>query len=1163
MYLKRIELCGFKSFADRACLEFEPGTTVIVGPNGCGKTNVSDAIRWVMGEQSAKQMRGNRMEDVIFNGTSKRPAQSMAEVSLVFDNSQNTLPLDFPEVVVTRRLFRSGESEYLINKSPCRLKDIRDLFLDTGLGVDAYSLMEQGKVEFIISAKPEERRTLFEEAAGIAKFKARREEALHKMERVDNDLLRLNDIVTEVKKQISALDAQVRKTRQYQKYKEELRTQEIGRFAQNYSQLKTNSLTVGEELIIKENNFEEASAQVRQKESALSADHLSLTEEDELLVKQHEKVSVLDSEIARSEEKADRAKGNQLHFNQRIQQLTEEISAKETSFQLQLETEKELAGQISEIELKLLEEQEKLAQEETKWPEVKKQLADILENIDRQRGQIMSFVQKKSQINNELTGSQVQGEHLTAKIEKLITEHDQLSGEKEQLLRELQELQETLAGKKNFLEQLEQSWTDFGRRKEKNRLDLGKTQTGLLECQRDLDNQRTRQAALQEVEEEQTSRLSGCQAVLQQNLPGIHGRLIDLLKVPEKLEKILEVYLGAKLFHIIAENSQAAEKAIEHLKFTEGGWASFLILDRLPETNPLDIELPQNIVRQIGYEEKYRQVVEYLLGKIFLKEDTIYGEAFLQGGSFSKQQPGFLARRREIEAFQTSIAQLEEKIPQFTAQLTGLIEQQQSLAKEEREIAEQLQTTKIQLAELSKVQEGKDEDYRILTKELLSLQQEKELTEKNIEERKTIISALSKALEENTFKEMELAESLKTLEQEKEKIKAEEERINAILTQIKVSVSGAQERYNHLKITRNWLIQEKENLTGDIGQRKEEIALSAQRIEEEKKLQSREAQKIEELFGQKQIFEQELEKIRLLRQERQENIAQEESALRSLRQTLNQQQEILHQQKMNFQQLSAEMNHIQQRLQQDYNTEIETALQTPPEKMLTREEIEKLKKRIETLGAVNLAAPEEYTQLEERYKFLTTQQEDLLKAKADLLSLINKINLTTRSNFENTFNQVRQNFKDLFCQLFQGGEADLALTDQGNLLETGVDILVQPPGKKLQHINLLSGGEKALTAIALLFAFFLVKPTPFCLMDEVDAPLDDHNLNRFTNLLKEAAGKSQFLIISHNKKTMSMADVLYGVTMEESGVSKVISVRFQKSSAVAPAAPEEPVLVQS
>ncbi len=1182
MYFKKLEIFGFKSFADKITVNFEPGITCIVGPNGCGKTNIVDAIRWVLGEQSAKQLRAGKMEDIIFNGSRTRKPLGLAEVSLSLDNSQNILPIEYEEVTVTRRLFRSGESEYYINKSPCRLKDITALFLDTGMGTDTYSLMEEKKINFILNSKPEERRAIFEEVAGVMKYKWRREEALRKLESTQANLMRLSDIIAEVKRQINSLDYQARKARQYQKYREQLKLLEIRRLMKSYAKIKEEFAQGEGNLNSLSSEAERLSNECRQKEGSTSQLRLQLKEKEEELTRAQRELFSVTSEISRFEdrlllgkERKEEIEGERAQLKGQIEESNNRISlVDEKMSQTEKEREK-LTKQLTETNGAFSSAEEILRS-------LTERLVRLSASLEERKEALVELMNKTAQTRNRLISLELDRKSLFSRKEKLNSDEKRRTEDKEILQGEISRKQEELNKENEKLTEIN----------ERNDL-LTKERESLLENLKqtiDKAGELQRRYSLRLGLLQSSSELSGRQAlvkeVLSRGFSGIYGTVADLVSFPPDYEVVLKKLLGGCLEHLVCEDTESALAVIEFLKKEKKGYLTFLPIKELPVSNPGPV-IPRDVVgmpllEKVGYEKKYQKVMEFVLGNIFLVEsldqidpaetrsrerekskkeiifltkegDILTSAGVLSGGSREFLEEDVSIRNKKIKELEREISQLKEELDKIIGQRRKLEEKISDVNIEVEKNKQFSQETQVSIARLAEVISQKEELKKRLDSEINLLIDEQSIIEKDITTGVADVEQLTNDQKAGEASQKEIQEMIDELEKDHNSLTQQEKEEREKLTGLKILKTQLEEKERNLQSERSHLENEREGLLNLIDQRKEALANLESKVTGIQEVKLSREKEISSLSESKNILEIELNKLQDEKEEINQSLQEEETVLGQKKGEMSRVQSELTQVKMNSNRFSLELNQIKERLTEEYSLSLDEALQAVSQDPSDTSEdyageIEKLKRKIETMGPVNLAAPEEYERLDERYKFLRSQEEDLNKSSEDLRKVISRIDGTTRANFKKTFTSVRNNFQKVFTQLFEGGEADLVLTNEENLLETGVDIVAQPPGKRLQNISLLSGGEKALCAIALLFSIFMIKPSPFCVLDEIDAPLDDANLQRFTMLLREFVSKAQFIIVTHNKKTMEMSDVLYGITMEEFGISKLISVKFQKTA---------------
>ncbi len=1052
MYLKFLELFGFKSFPEKTILKFEPGIVVIVGPNGCGKSNLLDAIKWALGEQSPKSLRGSKMEDVIFNGTENYPPLNYAEVTLVFSNEDKYLPIEYEEVSITRRLFRSGESQYFLNKTPVRLKDIQDLFLGTGIGETTYSFIEQGRIEVFLNYKPEEKRLLFDEASGVIKYKEKRKEALKKLEETESNLMRLEDIIGEIRRQREYLEKQVEKAKKYKEIENQLIEVEKKIASLRYKEIEKKINEVLEEIKGLKDKEEKESESLER----LKFDCEKLNEELGVLKKDMEKLNSQSLSLGSQKKVLE----NKIELNKRhINEIEERI--------------KEIEKREEEIEKDLLKQDEKIAKEKdffSSWERQKENLKEMIEKLKeereekekekkeleretvRKKEEILFKESEKVKINNQLIEIDTHFKSLWARKKRLFIDQEKLNGFFKEKGESLKKQEEVLSNLKKDLVQLIQEKEKM----EKNLKELEEKEREVLNKkfkeEKELAQLHFYKEFLKNLEVNRMNSFSGRVKIIFKELPFSVNRIFASLDkerfLKEKDEYIYETEAQFIFFH---------EKETEK---------NITVLEK--NLRELDSELERISCQKRELSGLLKRKIDEVVGK-----EKIIGEKEKEKENIAQQ---FLRIREEKDLNETEIKEVEEEVEKVE-------DRKMILVKDKEKIEEELGNLNNFLKEIEK------------RKESLVLQineQDKERIKKEAE-----LESLSRSKEEMLKRQALLEEVKERLLQEKENIEKEKK-----------------ERKNQI-----------EEVKEEIKKAEEEIF----KIEE----------KIKELEIEKNIFEE--KRVSL-----EEEINQLEKKLETKREDLQKIKDTLYEKKLKINNLHFEQNKIMDYLKQVYKIDFIPLDSVVEDSKILIEERKRLKKLQEELGEVNLVAIEEFEELNRRYEFLEEQRKDLFQSKEELKRMINKINKICQENFLSTFNKIREEFKKIFRYLFGGGKAEIILLDKNNILECGIDVEVQPPGKKLQNISLLSGGEKALSTIALLFAIFKVKPSPLCILDEIDAPLDEANIDRFNGLLREFAKTSQFIVITHNKLTMSNADILYGVTMQERGVSKLVSVKFAK-----------------
>ncbi len=1173
MYFRKLELLGFKSFPERKEFIFEPGITAIVGPNGCGKTNIADGIRWVLGEQSAHTLRGSRMEDVIFNGSKVRKPLEMAEVSLTLLNPEKILPIEYSELTITRRLFRSGESEFYINKVPCRLKDISELIMDTGIGTEAYSVIEQGKVDLILSSRPEDRRSIFEEAAGIMRYKTRKKEALRKLESTEQNLLRVSDIIHEVEHQMNSLKRQVSKARRYQKRREELKELEIKLASSQFHSLRKNL-----ELSAKgTKEFEEGVAKVKSKveQGERRIEHLRaelLNMEGEAAEAQS-KILDLTSSTHRTENKV-------ALFQERLTELSrgrkrdeeelEKLAIRESKIDKDIKT---IGERIEELAKGREDKEEKTKQNEQLLEEISQALKQRRRNIERDKEKAFDLLSEETKLKNGIGSLKAEKEALLARRRRLEVELSKTKGEREELksklhqsLAHLEEMRESILGLKKEQKNIESKTALLGS-------ELSELKNCMTSKREDLSSKGASLKVLKEMKESYEGYQEGVRAVMHGGLSGICGVVADLIELPTELERAIEVALGERAQDVIVETFEQAKGALDYLKSKGKGRATFLPLDTIKSEKGADKEGLKEAIgiasKMVNFDPKYQKAFSYLLGRTVVTRDldsairivrhrstrvvTLDGELIepegpIRGGRLSSERRhGLLRREAKLKELKEEICNIEAKLSKMDSHKEEIGDELSLSNNELGKIRENLKRQEISLSgEESKCGHLKEEDGRLedeaslLTKETEGVDEEREGIESEMEE---LCEKLAKLEERKGRLQDGISSSQHFIETEGKR----RERLLHELTDLRVDFTSLLEKERGIK----------EKLSILKGSKLEYAKTRSERIAQIKEGEERKGQfestiketrlELEELLKEKSTFQGKAEELERNKEELRKKIEEVERKVEKGREGLDEEQKSLGKLQLSNAQLEMEITTIKDRVSTNYQVSLSDLPMEEVDQELISQEVAKLRAKLDSIGSVNLAALEQYEELEERHTFLSQQRDDLLKAKESLQQVIGKINLTTRSLFMKTLMKVRENFDEIFKFLFGGGKADLVLVDESDVLESGIDIVVSPPGKRLQTISLLSGGERALTAIALLFAILKVKPSPFCILDEIDAPLDDSNIDRFIKLLKKFVKQSQFIIITHNKNTISIADAMYGVTMEESGVSKLVSVRFAES----------------
>ncbi|MES2201406.1 MAG: chromosome segregation protein SMC [candidate division FCPU426 bacterium] len=1177
MLLKKIEFQGFKSFVDPTLLSFEPGISAIVGPNGCGKSNISDSIRWVLGEQSAKALRGSKMADVIFNGTDSRKPSGMAEVSLTLSNEDRKLPIDFSEVTVTRRAYRSGENEYLINKAPSRLKDITRLFSDTGVGTDGYSLLEQGKMDLILSSKPMDRRSVFEEAAGITTYKAQRDEALRKLDSTEQNLLRVNDIVQEVKRQINSLERQAKKAEKFQILKTELDGLQSRFLVREFKKNRTALAAMARELEGLRDAAQSLEAAIKEKDAAISGIQLSLIEDEASLSAATQGVHAIESEAAQIDKQVEINRSQIIYQGERKDRALAEAAAAGSRRGI-LEEELRVAREERESEAKALQALKSgISEAEAMLRSLSQRRRAGSDEAQTLQQRSLELMNSRSGVKAEIESFHGRTAQIESRMRQLLGELDASQSMLHQAGQMLQEAFQRVGGKKEEVRNLEDSLRDRTRR----RLDLEEAlrlaEEAYSAAQMVLSSEKSRLAVLEELTKALEGYEAGPKALLLQSgqgladFPGVES-LAHRVRTDPQYELAVELGLGHSLQTLLCGSVDDGLKALRWLKDNKQGRASFMVASdaRVPgSVFPADLLTTDGVIGvlsdRLQADEVLKPALRWLGGRLLLVRDletalnirlrlpeacsavTLEGmivsaEGLISGGSTETSERGILGRERETEDLRRKIEHGERQLAERLSERDGLRSELSGLSTEIQKHSASLQDVQIEIAQLQKEHSSKQEDQSRLARESEEKRRSMEAADVEAAGYRARSESLERQLADMMREESTLKEALDLSLGQTDALRAEEERHQALVADIRVREASLIQRSDHLQSTVSRLESE---FTSAGQQAARHEAESRQAENEQKNLAQRNEtleQQLKATFARREEAKVGVTKAAEVRQGHQGELLTLEKELRELRNELADKSESKHTQEMASQELKLKLGQVQQSLFTEFRIEMGDGAQEEisldaPEEELSQQRLGELKEKLEELGIVNPAAAEEYRELEQRHSLLVGQVEDLRGAK---------INQESRERFIATFDAVHENFKRIFRTLFGGGEAKLTLMEEGDLLEAGIEIIARPPGKRQQTISLLSGGEKALTAIALLFALFECKPSPFCVLDEIDAPLDDANITRFTKLLTEYSGKSQFIVITHSKITMEKADILYGITMEEAGVSRIVSARFKE-----------------
>ena len=1182
MYLKRLELQGFKSFADKTILELRPGITTVIGPNGSGKSNISDAIRWVLGEQSMKSLRGTKSLDIIFAGTQNRKSLGFAEASLVFDNSDGALPIEFTEVTVTRKIYRSGETGYYINKTPCRLKDVLELFMDTGIGKDGYSIIGQGKIDEILSNKSEDRRHIFEEAAGIVKYRSRKEEAEKKLEHTKLNLLRINDIISEIEGNLGPLQTQSEKAKKYLNLREELKNIEVGLFVYNIEKYKENLQQIVQDIDVMQSqcNDEEGKLErVKILKEELKSSIDEITEQIEnmsnLGFESQKEIEQLNSEINVAKTRITNNNENSVRFtdekqeqNEKIQELKQELEQKEAKKDNLKQNKEKFEKELNEKQEELAKITEKLSAKEL---EIEGYKQTVEQNTD-----------KKYELQSEINAQEINFQNyekrqnqIKQEIQTTISELDNTRMNKEEISKGFYESE----NKKN---KAQKSLEEVAKQKQEANQKIKLFESNINILSSDMRIKESRLKFLIETEKEKEGYIKSVKSLLKdcENIKdlgkGMHGVLANIIEVPDELETAIEMCLGASLQNIVTDTEEDAKKLVEHLRKNNLGRASFLPiasvkgkkLEKLKGNESGVIGIASDLVK---FNKKYEQIILNLLGRTVIVDnmntaikvakqngytfrivtkdgDLINPSGAITGGSVAKKTVNILGRGKEIEKLEkeiknikAKIQKLEEEKEEYEQSIEGILELSANLEKELQEIDITYATEKQKMISI-------DENIQKLQNRLNKLKEE----QKNLETLKQESIEQKEKIQEETQKITNQNEELSKLISEFAELNKDDQKyiddLNFDITNLKISVSSFDESESSIQEIQERINQELNNAKASIENKNNQIEQIKVENENLEKTIQETLNKIEEIKQKVSNSSAEIEKMKQERTQKSEKLSKQEDEITSKFKIIEDLKSQLVKLDVKKTKVEEDINTIINKMWEEYElTPNNVEGYAKPENVaLTQKRVNNIRTEIRDLGSVNVDSIEEYKNLKDRYDFMSEQRLDLENTMSKLRKVITDMTQIMKEQFREKFKIINKNFGEVFAELFGGGKASLNLEDEENILECGIEITVQPPGKKLQNMMLLSGGEKAFTAIALLFAILKINPAPFCVLDEIEAALDDVNVFRYADYLKKFTEHTQFLVITHRKGTMEAADTVYGVTMEESGISKLLSMKLNK-----------------
>ena len=1183
MYLKRLELQGFKSFADKTVLEFKPGITAVIGPNGSGKSNISDSIRWVLGEQSMKSLRGAKSEDIIFAGTQNRKSLGFAEASIVIDNTDGELPVEYAEVIVTRKIYRSGETGYFINKTPCRLKDILELFMDTGIGKDGYSIIGQGKIDEILSNKSEDRRHIFEEAAGIVKYRARKSESEKKLEQTKLNLLRINDILSEIEAGLDPLRIQSEKAKRFLELHESLKDIEVGLFIHNIETYKEKLEQVVEDLKILENqkNDEEKKLNnIQNKKGTLKKQIDELIEEIEkcqnIGFESTNQIEKINSEIGISNEKILHNKENNERLlseiedsKQKIKDLQEEKDTKKQKKDSLFSNKEKFEKELEEKEAELSKLTEGLSTKELEI-EAKKQV--IEKNTDLKYEKNIEI----SSLDANFENIEKRQKSIKTEIQETVSELDRTRTQKQDMSKEFQKIEseknsatKELEENSNKKEEIENKIKEFNEQIDKMSYELrmkDSRQKFLIETEKEKEGYAKAVKLL----------LTDCDKNADLN-KGVHGIIANLISVDKKYETAIEMTLGGMLQNIVTDSEEVAKKLVNHLRANNMGRASFLPItsikgskiDKIKGKFPGVIGVAADLVK---FDKKYTQIVYNLLGRtvivdnmdtgialakenkygfriVTIQGDIINASGAITGGSVAQKTVNILGRGREIENLAKEIEVLQNKISETKRNKQDYEESISEFVEDSKELDEKIQQINIVYATEKQKMLSVEEQILRLENTLSKLRNENEKIENQKADIKNQKQNIQNSVEDLEKEINELSIVIKEFAEANSENQKYIDDLNFDITNLKISVSSFDESGSSIDEIIERIDKDIENYNNAITVKNDQIEdLKREDIELKEKIESLKNQIIE-IKNSVSTSTEKIEQLKLDRVNKNEE-------LNKIEKDITDQFNLLEDLKGNLVKIDVKKTKLEQDIDLVVNNLWEEYELTPNNAtdhkkvenvQTTQKEVNDIRAEIKDLGSINVDSIEEYKKTKERYDFMCEQRLDLENTISKLRKMISEITDTMKKQFVEKFKLINKNFNEVFVELFGGGKAELILEDEDNVLECGIDIKAQPTGKKLQNMMLLSGGEKAFTAIALLFAILKINPAPFCILDEIEAALDDVNVYRYAEYLKKFCSDTQFLVITHRKGTMEAADTVYGVTMEENGISKLLSMKLAQS----------------
>ncbi len=1181
MQLKKLEIQGFKSFADKTEILFLDGITTIVGPNGSGKSNISDAIRWVIGEQSAKNLRGTKMEDVIFAGTQARKKVGFAEVSMYLDNSDGSLPIDYNEVIVTRRVYRSGESNYLINGNECRLKDIQEIFMDTGLGKDGYSIISQGKIDSILSNKSEDRRNIFEEAAGIVKYRTRKEEATRKLDNTENTLQRVNDVIGEIENTIGPLEQRAETAKKFLKFRDELKILDAKIFISNVDNNEENMAKIDDVLNTLQKDIENQEGLSKQNETrkielktkiqeladkieALREKFFQVENEKEKL---NSKISLLDANINASKANSERLNSEIVEDNEKINLLKDEIEKR-------IQKRENVFKNKKKFEEELEQKEKDLNTIVATLDERGLQIEERKKVIDKNNDRKFDLKNENSSIEATIEAEEKNLEEKQKQTEKSISQKDNINFE-------INEISQTVTNKNKELGSINENADSLEQRIKSVQDAIDILEDKKNSMNQDLMTAKAKHNYLINLENENEGYSKSVKSILDyaKSNSKVHGTIANLISTDEKYEYAIEIALGGFIQNVVVEDEIIAKNLITYLNNNSLGRVTFLPLDNLSSVQDVNSKVLKNdgvigiASELVSYDKKYDKAIKLALANTVIVDNidnaislskkiknslrivTLSGELVAQtgsitGGKSANRAGGVIGRKEKIAELKNIITKKELELEKIKEQIQDLEVQKNQIKDELDKVLPSKEALVIDIATLTEKRENLKKEIERIDTQKKQFNDSLEQITQNIENMKQNVEKNNQeifSIDVQNQKEQEEIDEYTRFNREKQK---EIDILNEDVVNLKVSLSSFDETVSSIDEMKEKIEQDISNFENSIAKKKEEISNLDIQIEGYIKEINQIKDTIENSSKIKEDYQTDTNALKEEKIKYEQDMEQIDTSIINTLNTLNsikEEKSKVESRKIKFE---IELTNLKEKMWEEYELTISSskALLSEGEEINLKQvekEANKLRKEIKELGEVNISSIEEYQKTKERYDFITNQKNDLEETKKKLENLISNMTSIMKQQFSKNFKVITENFNETFKALFGGGKAELKLSDENDVLNSGIEIEVQPPGKKLQSMSLLSGGERALTATALLFAILQIKSPPFCILDEIEAALDDVNVHRFAEYIKEYSKKNQFIVITHRKGTMEVASSVYGVTMQEYGVSKVVSMKLK------------------